>query len=316
MKPAWLTRQFLALGLLLWLALAGVAPAQAQLLGDLDSDRRPTVLDLTRLIGHMNGTNLLPAALLPYGDINEDGAINTNDVALLRDAILGLGALPNPYAAPVVNAPTTATNGTNILITGVARPNRVIYVSGGQGISTAISDSNGNFTVNVTLQSNRINNLFLTASNGTFTAGIPQPFRIIQDSEPPSLYLDFPTNNQTLTTSNTVIAGRVGDMLSGFMGLEVWVHSSPSEGASPSPLGGERAGVRANVNVGIGNNGTFERGNVPLVPGTNVITATAFDAHGNSTFRVIRVFRGQLSGPRLELVWGDMQMTNVHRRLA
>jgi hypothetical protein len=33
----------------------------------------------------------------------------------------------------------------------------------------------------------------------------------------------FPPNGQTLYNGTTVIAGRVGDMLSGFMGLNVWV---------------------------------------------------------------------------------------------
>ncbi len=70
------------------------------------------------------------------------------------------------------------------------------------------------------------------------------------------------------------------------------------------------------VDVGIGNNGTYQRGNVPLALGTNDLTVTATDIHGNSTFRVIRVFRGQLTGPRLALVSGDAQKTNVHRRLA
>ena len=51
MRPTRLTRWLFTVCLILWLALSGVVPAQAQLLGDLDSDRRPTVLDLTRLIG-------------------------------------------------------------------------------------------------------------------------------------------------------------------------------------------------------------------------------------------------------------------------
>ena len=291
-------------------------------LGDLDADGRPTVLDLQRLINHLNHQQLftapLPAELQPFADLNEDGVINTNDLPLLRAAVLGQDALANPYTAPTVSAPVTATNGTSILITGNARPNRVIYVQGGAGVFSAIADTNGHYSVLVTLQTNRVSNLFLTASNATFTAGTPQPFKILQDSQPPSLYLDFPATNQTLFTSNTVIAGRVGDLLSGFMGLEVWVHSSPLEGASPSPLGGERAGVRANVDVGIGNNGTFERGNVPLAPGTNQITATAFDAQGNATRRQTTVVYQPLSPsqPRLVVVFGDMQMTNVHRRLA
>ena len=80
---------------------------QPTLLGDLDADAKPTVLDLQKLLNHISGKDefhLVPN-LIPYADLNEDGLINTNDVRLLTDAILGRGALPNPYAAPIVSAP-------------------------------------------------------------------------------------------------------------------------------------------------------------------------------------------------------------------
>jgi hypothetical protein len=62
-------------------------------------------------------------------------------------------------------------------------------------------------------------------------------------------------------------------------------------GGPPGTAGGPPAlpaGGSANANVGIGNNGTYERGNVPLALGTNYLTVTATDAHGNTTFRVFR----------------------------
>src|SRR5262249_18927347 len=246
--------------------------------------------------------------LVPWGDVNEDGVIDQRDVDLIADAILGITPLPNPYASPLVSAPVASTNGTNILLTGVARPNRTIIVQGGQGTFFAMADSNGLTGVNVTLQSNRVNNPFRPGSNAPYTAGTPQPVKIIQDSQPPSLFIDFPTNNQVLTTSNTVIAGRVGDMLSGFMGLNVTLKSQPSTTNS----------FTANMNVGIGNNGTFERSLVPLTPGTNVITVTASDALGNTTNKQISVLYSPITNPvpRLVALSGDMQITNVHRRLA
>ena len=106
------------------------------------------------------------------------------------------------------------------------------------------------------LQSNRLNNLFLMTSNSTFTSGIPQPLRILQDSEPPHLFVDFPIGGQSVATSNSVVAGRVGDMLSGFMGLNEWVHSSPIEGPSPWSAGFQPAAaspwpsMRANATAG------------------------------------------------------------------
>lgn len=288
---------------------------QPLLLGDLDADTRPTVLDLQRLLNHLNaGTNaansgVLAASFLPYADLNEDGLVNTNDLVLIQNAILGLSTLPNPYAAPVLNVPITATNGNSITITGTARPNRRIVITGGRFAVFANSDSNGFFTAQVQLRANQVNAIYVTATNATFTAGIPQPLRVLQDSQPPNLFIDFPTNGATLYTSNTIVAGRVGDSLSGFLGLNVALSLSTNSQLLSSNL-------PAIVDVGLGNNGTYQRGNVPLALGTNDITVTATDIHGNTTFRVIRVFRGQLTGPRLQLVSGDAQKTNVHRRLA
>ena len=320
----------------LFLLTAGPLAALPLLLGDLDGDNQPTILDLVRLIGHVNGVSPLGSGLQPYGDINEDGLINQADLDLLQNAILGLASLPNPYAAPVVSAPVTATNGSSIVVTGVSRPNRQILIQGGESTVWAVSDGNGRFTATVPLQINRLNNLFLTASNSTFTSGIPQPLPILQDSEPPHLFIDFPSAGQTLATSNTVVAGRVGDMLSGFRGLGVYVRSSPSEDANPNlpisaagvqfaalakdpPPGGSPYvfnGKPASVNVGIGNNGTFER-LVPLAPGTNTLVVLAVDALGNYTFRTNTVIRQDPTPdqPRLIVLSGDRQATSIHRRL-
>ncbi len=146
MKVPWNSHEFLLRirGILAFLFLSFLAPhspAQPALLGDLDADGSPTVLDLVQMIGHINQTHLLSAPLLPYGDINEDGIINTNDVLLLEDAILGGRTLPNPYAPPIVSTPVDSTNGTMILVTGVSRPNRTIIIQGGQGIFYATADS-------------------------------------------------------------------------------------------------------------------------------------------------------------------------------
>ncbi len=285
--------------------LSPLALAQPARLGDLDSDGIPTAIDLVRLIGHIGQTNPLANSLLPYADINEDGAIDFKDVRLLQDAILGRASLPSPYSAPIVSASTLATNGSVITITGTARPNRYILITGGRYAVFGRADSNGVFTAQVNLRPNQVNALYVMATNGTFTAGTPQPLRVLQDSQRPNLFIDFPTNGATLYTESTVVAGRVGDSLSGFAGLKVDVRAVQAQLEFP-----------AVVDVGIGNNGTFERGNVPLSLGTNTISVTATDIHGNPTNREIQIIRAPLSGPRLEVVTGDGQKTNVHRRLA
>ena len=87
-------------------------------------------------------------------------------------------------------------------------------------------------------------------------------------------------------------------MLSGFMGLDVVVNGEP-----------------ANVIVGIGQNGTFERGDVPLTLGENIIQVTASDMHGNTTTKRIELTRTIPTGIQMTAVSGDLQTTNVHQRL-
>ena len=132
-------------------ALARAQSTTPALLGDLDSDGQPTVLDLQRLLNHLRGTNtlnpqLLPAPLLPWADLDEDGLVNTNDLQLLQNAILGLGTLPNPYAAPLLDAVVTATNGTTITITGTARPHRQVLITGGRFAVFVVADASGRFS--------------------------------------------------------------------------------------------------------------------------------------------------------------------------
>lgn len=300
-----------AFGLLSFILHTGALAQTPKLLGDLDSDRSPTILDLQLLINHLNaGTNaaspgFLEASLRPYADINEDGLVNGDDLLLLQDAILGRSTLPNPYAAPVVSVPTFSTNGSSVTITGTARPNRRISITGGRLAVFANSDSNGLFTAKVQLRANQVNALYITATNATFGGGIPQPLRVLQDSQPPNLFIDFPTHGTVLYSESTFVAGRVGDSLSGFLGLTVSTRSTASQRDLP-----------AVVDVGIGNNGTYQRSNFPLEEGTNVIRVTATDIHGNSNYREITVIRRPLMGPRLLMLSGDGQKTNVHRRLA
>src|SRR4051812_39200977 len=91
-QSLWRGRGFVLACLTGW-AIAEIAgspllAASTQSLGDFDADGRPTVLDLVRLIDHLNGTAPLPFELLRFADVNQDGAINSADVAALADAIL------------------------------------------------------------------------------------------------------------------------------------------------------------------------------------------------------------------------------------
>lgn len=72
------------LALLLPPILLAAAPAHAQLRGNLDSDTRPTVLDLTRLIGHLIGTAVTNNRLTGVSDMARYGNAPTKDTAGLE----------------------------------------------------------------------------------------------------------------------------------------------------------------------------------------------------------------------------------------
>lgn len=63
--------------------------ANERKLGDMDGDGVATVRDIARIAGHFNGTSPLPAADLPFADINRDGTVNDTDMDELVKEILG-----------------------------------------------------------------------------------------------------------------------------------------------------------------------------------------------------------------------------------
>jgi subtilisin family serine protease len=63
------------------------------LMGDLDGDGQPTVLDMTLLVGYLRDTNSLLPEVAVFADVNRDGVINSNDIPALANAILGRTSL-------------------------------------------------------------------------------------------------------------------------------------------------------------------------------------------------------------------------------
>jgi hypothetical protein len=68
---------------------AQLAVAIPQHLGDLDEDTEVTVLDLVRLINHLNGTTRLSDPLPFFADVNQDTFLNQSDVDAMVEVILG-----------------------------------------------------------------------------------------------------------------------------------------------------------------------------------------------------------------------------------
>ncbi len=204
-------------------------------------------------------------------------------------------------SAPTIAPLPSPTKLTTIAVTGTARPNTTVEIGGGTALVTTTATGAGTYSANVALQQNRVNKLHVTAIAAPADRSAPASADVVQDLQGPSVFLDFPTAGAALTNDTITVAGRVGDMLSGFAGLTVTVNGQP-----------------ANVDVGIGNNGTFERAGVPLTIGANnPIIVVATDINGNATtLPAINVTRVPLTGLRMVVSSGDMQLGGVHRALA
>lgn len=199
---------------------------------------------------------------------------------------------------PEAIASSTATRDSTVGVSGFAVPNSEVVVTGGAATVQGRVAADGRFDLEVPLIRNRLNRLFASILDPSGRVSSQLPLSVLQDSESPFVFIDFPPNNSEVTTPTVDIAGRVGDMLSGFMGLDVSVNGEPAE-----------------VVVGIGQNGTFERTNVPLEPGRNVIQVTAADANGNQTAKSIVLNRVEPIGPSFELVSGNNQRGVISRML-
>jgi len=225
----------------------------------------------------------------------------SNEIADTSGALLSRSAVPPtrsgtpPPSPPVVNVADTETTADSVAITANAPEAKTLEVAGySQVVDFPVS--NDEVSASFPLAPNRLNRLYFTAISACGTRSSPQVIAITQDVQPPTLFIDSPANNAEVTTDSVDVAGRVGDMLSGFMGLSVKVNN-----------------VNAIVDIGIGNNGTFVRQSVPLTLGDNVINATATDALGNSVSKQISVKRIEIAAdvPKMAVVSGNGQSGNI-----
>lgn len=200
--------------------------------------------------------------------------------------------------APVIQPPSSPTKQPTIQISGTTDPNAQIEIFGGFATATTTADANGNFTVPVDLLLNRGNRLFATAINAIGRSA-PTLVEVTHDAQAPFVFIDVPSDSAVLTNDTTTVIGRVSDVLSGFLGLTVTVNGQP-----------------ANVAVGIGTNGTFERQNIPLALGANKITVVASDVVGNSDTVQTTVTRIDVSGqPQMVIFSGNNQKAQVNTML-
>jgi hypothetical protein len=230
-------------------------------------------------------------------DLSGDGMVDENDFFLLS---LGWDPQdPGIFApAPSPGGVPERTNQLTITISGTGEPFTFVELVNGLESTTTSVNGDGLFSVEASLNPNSLNRIFVSSVDYTGQRGTANPIEIIQDSQPPELHIDFPADGAELTNETVMIAGRVGDRLTGFMGLTVEVNGEPAQ-----------------VDVGIGPNGTFERSGVPLAMGENTIEAIATDELGNSLTRQITLTRTPMTGPQMIAVSGDLQSGMIYSAL-
>ncbi len=209
-----------------------------------------------------------------------------------------LGVVPaNPVLDPYVSITSSAT----VQLTGTALADSTVEVSTPLGLLQTMVPG-GVFAIQVPLETNTVNQVFLrtiSSCNGEISA--PTCAEIAHDSSPPELFLDGPADGLQATASQIDVFGRIGDQLTGSSGLSVTVN-----------------GAAAQVDFGIGTNGTFFFPALALALGDNVVDVIASDTLGNSVTESISVSR--LAPPvdeiRLAAVSGNGQAAQVLQPLA
>ncbi len=295
--------------------------------GESNGDGAVDISDPVHTLGFLFLHDPMSLACVDASDSNDDGELDISDPVHTL-IVLFAGTLEMPFPGteecgedptpdafgcdefsacpqvpasgiPVLDAVSSPTSESSILLSGTADSGVAIEVEGGRVLAQAVADERGIFSTPVDLHENRVNRLFVTAiSENGRTA--PRALSVIHDATAPGLHIDEPGEQAEVTAATITVAGRVSDVLSGFMGLSVTVD-----------------GVAANVVVGIGTNGTFERSGIPLELGENTITVEAVDAVGNSAARQIVVQRVEPCTDcyRMELVSGNAQEGTVYQEL-
>jgi hypothetical protein len=254
--------------------------------GDFDGDRDVDFLDTAK----MRKTDLTAPPnknYNPAADFNGDGKVDDTDLDAFK--VRYLTVLSGQTFAPTVMGAPVRTNQQTITLSGTAAPNTHVVITNGFFTFEGQADDTGKFSITVSLLANRINSLFVVGDGFAATDfSALTPVTITQDSTPPFLYVDSPSDQSTVDTDKVTVTGRVGDLLSGFEGLTVKVNQ-----------------VDANISAGIGPNGTFEARDIPLAMGENFLAVIATDSLGSSITKSVMITR--VAQLQMEVVSGNDQ---------
>ncbi len=209
-----------------------------------------------------------------------------------------------PLPAPTVTSPASPTTATTVNLSGTAPSSgQTVLIQNGSSTTTVIADQGpamNAFSATVDLNQNSLNRFFVYAFDGMGNQSAPTVIDVVQDEQPPTVSISFPPAGAILNTATTTVTGTVADVLSGSTGLEVVVN-----------------GQQAQVDIGIGTNGTFQVTGVPLAAGTpTLLQATATDAAGNVRTTEITVQFDPGGGDTLTVISGDSQTGDVGTTLA
>ncbi len=204
-------------------------------------------------------------------------------------------ASPTTLLAPLLDALPGMTAASSLSVSGSdVMPFGKVQVQGGSMPVQVTANADGEFNASVPLKLNAVQVLFVSQLLDD-EQGLTATHEVVQDSTAPTVIIDFPLSGAVLGSSTTNVSGRVGDLLSGFSGLVVTVN-----------------GVSANVNVGVGTNGSFDLAGVALnASGSTLLEAMATDALGNTGTTSIQVSFKAAAGAKLALTGGDNQMASV-----
>jgi hypothetical protein len=173
--------------------------------------------------------------------------------------------LQGPKLTIISPAPLALFNNKSINVTGTVDDLTVaVSVNGVQAVTNG-----GNFTAQGVILREGSNVVTATAKNAGGAAGTAS-VNVVLDTTPPIVTIDSPSDQAVLTNSQIYVTGMVNDVVPGTVNLAqatVTVN-----------------GVSADVT-----NRTFMAEDVQLVPGKNVITATATDRAGNTSQSSITV---------------------------
>lgn len=296
--------------------------------GDSNVDGRVNVSDSLNLLGYLFLGQPASLGCEDAADSDDNGFLQLTDaVHTLGFLFLGTPPPPAPFntcgldptddalsclsysscaqgppSPPVLSSLAPATRLDSIEVGGTAGAGELVRILGGSAVGEARAGADGKFAINVSLQRNRLNRLFATAEDFSGQTSAPSAAAVTQDSTPPFVSIDEPLDGSQVSSDEVAVTGRVADALSGFQGLSVTVNGQP-----------------ANVAIGIGTNGTYERAHVPLVLGDNNIQVTATDGAGNMVAPPITARVKRIAPPagssRLEIARGGAQTAPIHLEL-